>query len=257
MGINGAHMAATLYRLSKTKQLETEVDEREPTESSSARVYAQLSNRLTELIDDVRDVSVDYDEKRELLTVMLTEKDGTPHSARSLSDGTIRFLALGVLELDTESSGLICLEEPENGIHPERIPAMLDLLEDIATDVNEPIGQDNPLRQVIINTHSPSVVAQIPDESLLVAERSEMIKDDLRFKVVHFSCLPGNWRLKADDKPLVVSRGKLLAYLNPIEFAGQTPQDDLEYKKKSGNIRKRRVIDRSDIQQMFAFDEES
>ncbi len=258
MGINGAHMASTLYRLSKVKQpIKTEAAKMEQTESSSARVYAQLSNRLTELIDDVRSVSVDYDEKRELLTVMLTEKDGTPHSARSLSDGTIRFLALGVLELDTESSGLICLEEPENGIHPERIPAMLNLLADIATDVNEPIGPDNPLRQVIINTHSPSVVAQIPDESLLVAERSEMIEKGLRFKVVHFSCLPGNWRLKADDKPPVVSRGKLLAYLNPVEFACQAPQDDLDYKKKSVNIKKRRVIDRSDIQQMLTFDEES
>jgi predicted ATPase len=58
-----------------------------------------------------------------------------------------RFLALAVLELDPEAQNLLCLEEPENGIHPERIPAMLKLLQDIATDVDEPIGPDNPLRR--------------------------------------------------------------------------------------------------------------
>lgn len=256
MGANGAHMAATLYHLPKTKQtVEPEGIERYGTDILSTKVYAQLSNRLTELIDDVRDVSVDYDEKRELLTVMLTGRDGTPHSARSLSDGTLRFLALGVLELDTQSSGLICLEEPENGIHPERIPAMLNLLGDIATDVDEPIGPDNPLRQVIINTHSPAVVAQIPDESLLVAERTEMIKNGIRFKAARFCCLSGNWRLKAMEKPHTVSRGELLAYLNPVAstvpevFYGMT-------RKKAGSTRKRRVIDRSDMQ-MLLFAEDS
>ncbi len=251
MGVNGAHLAATLYHLAKRKQSHTtEVGESDETDISSARVYAQLSNRLTELIDDVRDVSIDYDEKRELLSVALTEKDGTPHFARSLSDGTLRFLALGVMELDTANSGLICLEEPENGIHPERIPAMLTLLEDIATDVDEPIGPDNPLRQVIINTHSPAVVAQIPDESLLIAERAETVKNGSRFNIARFCCLPGNWRLRALDKPNTVSKGKLLAYLNPVELA------HLE-RHNSGSIRKRRVIDREDIQQMFDFDEKA
>ena len=249
MGVNGAHLAATLHHLGKRKQSDNiEADESNEAAISPTRVYAQLSNRLTELIDDVRNVSVDYDDKRELLTVMLTEKDGTPHSARSLSDGTLRFLALGVLELDTANLGLICLEEPENGIHPERIPAMLRLLEDIATDVDEPIGPDNPLRQVIINTHSPAVVSQIPDESLLIAERSETIRNGKRFNIARFCCLPDNWRLRAVDKPNIVPKGKLLAYLNPVESAYLESHN-------SGGSRKRRVIDREDIQQMLDFNE--
>jgi len=89
-----------------------------------------------------------------LLTLNVTGGDGTVHPARALSDGTLRFLALTLLELDPEATGLLCLEEPENGIYPDRIPAMLRLLRDIATDTEEPLGDDNPLRQVIINTHS-------------------------------------------------------------------------------------------------------
>ena len=59
---------------------------------------------------------------------------------------------------------------------------MLNLLQAIATDAREPIGLDNPLRQVIINTHSPAVVGQVPDDSLLVAELKEMVRAKQHFK---------------------------------------------------------------------------
>jgi predicted ATPase len=52
-------------------------------------------------------VHVDPDEKRELLTLYVTGRDHTPHPARALSDGTLRFLALAVAELDPESQGLL------------------------------------------------------------------------------------------------------------------------------------------------------
>jgi predicted ATPase len=247
MGADGAFLAATLYHLPKTKQyLEQGNAESGNVDEASTTVYSQLANRLSELIDDVQDVDVDYDEKRESLTVMLTGRDGTPHSARSLSDGTLRFLALATLELDMESPGVICLEEPENGIHPERIPAMLALLQDIATDVEEPIGSDNPLRQVIINTHSPAVVAQIPDDSLLVAELAETVKNGKRFKSARFCCLSDTWRQIAPEKTCTVFKGKLISYLNPIE--DPTLYFGMPKKRMSSN--KRRVIDRSDLQQM-------
>ncbi len=156
-----------------------------------------MANRLAQLIDDVYTVHVDPDERRELLTLYVTGRDHTAHPARALSDGTLRFLALAIVELDPESQGLLCLEEPENGIHPERIPAMLRLLKDIAVDPSEPVGPDNPLRQVIVNTHSPAVVAQAPDDSLLVAELRENVQQGKRFSRVSFAALPDTWREKA------------------------------------------------------------
>jgi predicted ATPase len=247
LGADGSHLAATLYHLPKT-QRHSEQNSSDPVDSATA-VYAQVANRLSDLIDDVKEISVDYDEKRELLTAMVTGRDGTPHSARSLSDGTLRFLALSVLELDSEASGLICLEEPENGIHPERIPAMLNLLKDIAMDTDEPIGPDNPLRQVIINTHSPAVVAQIPEDSLLVAESYEQNDKGKRFKAVRFCPLPGTWRQsKLTGEILAVSKGKLLSYLNPVAPG----EADAGYGGSGRNSQvlplKRRVIDRPDLQ---------
>ena len=64
---------------------------------------------------------------------------------------------------------------------------ILRLLQDIATDVNEPISPDNPLRQVIVNTHSPAVVAQMPEDSLLIAETVQAQRGQQTFNKVAFS----------------------------------------------------------------------
>lgn len=209
LGSDGSHLPATMFRLAQTG---TTYDHHPDAETAS-RFYSQVANRLAELIDDVHDVWIERDEKRELLTLYIKSREGTPHPARALSDGTLRFLALAVFDLDAEEQGLLCLEEPENGVHPERIPAMIRLLQDIATDTAEPIGPDNPLRQVIVNTHSPAVVLQVPDTSLLVAEQQEAIKDGQPFKYVRLSSLPDTWRAQANGP--VISKGKLLSYLNP------------------------------------------
>jgi hypothetical protein len=120
-----------------------------------------------------------------------------------------------VLELDPETPGLICLEEPENGIHPDRIPAILQLLQDIATDPEEPADETNPLRQVIVNTHSPSVVMAVPEESVLLAKPASDMRDKETFTKVVFACMPNNWRNKGEPKCLEMGKGEMLSYLNP------------------------------------------
>lgn len=234
---DGSHLASTLYYLARQNGNASDQSLNE----TADRIYAQIASRLSELIEDVDKVWVDRDDKRELLTVMVANRDGTIHPARSLSDGTMRFLALAVLELDMKIGGVICLEEPENGIHPERIPGILQLLQDIATDTEEEVGPDNPLRQVIVNTHSPSVVQQVPEDSLVVAQLKDTVQDGKRFKRVTFGCLPDTWRhkkLQDSENADVISLGKILAYLNPIS---QIP----DHSGSSPKIK--RVADREDL----------
>ena len=113
---NGAHLPATLARLAKldinpasgrvsARPSHAAVDQTEA-------LYARVANRLAELIEGVGSVRVDVDERRELLTVLLRDHSGTEHEARSLSDGTLRFLALAILESDADARGVLCLEEP-------------------------------------------------------------------------------------------------------------------------------------------------
>jgi predicted ATPase len=229
LGADGSHLPSTLYHLAHAAKS----DQKKNQESV---IFSKISNRLAKLIDDVQYVWLDKDDKRELLTLFVTNREGTPCPARSLSDGTLRFLALAVLELDFQTQGLICFEEPENGIHPARIPAMLELLQDIAVDVNSSAGPDNALRQVIVNTHSPVFVSIAPESSLLVAELKQTIKNGQSFLRSSFGYLPNTWRDKI-EKVEFVSKGKLISYLNPVGL----PVDRKAEKEK-------RIRDRNDLQ---------
>jgi len=238
IGHNGAHLPATLYRLAR----EGAVD---PT--SDAPVYARVATRLSELIEQVRSISVDVDEKRQLLSIVATDHHGTPHLASSLSDGTLRFLALAVMAEEAHPRAMLCLEEPENGMHPSRIPAMLSLLRGLAVDPTLAVAaDDNPLRQVIINTHSPSVVSHVPDDALLVAR---LVPDTKRSEVARLLPLSNTWRSDLPGTAETVSKGELLAYLDPIG-----PRREEEPPRAEGLPRTvRRVKDRPDLQPLLPF----
>ena len=70
-------------------------------------------------------------------------------------------IILCVLKYDPQHSGLLCFEEPENGIHPFRLKTILQLLQDLTTSFEDEIDQELPLRQLITNTHSPVMVSEI------------------------------------------------------------------------------------------------
>ncbi len=231
IGKDGSHLAATLYHLAASE----EACRTSP--NGGASVYARVANRLSELVNDVRAVIVDKDERRELLTMQVLDRGRRRHAARALSDGTLRFLALAILELDSEATGVLCFEEPENGIHPARIPVMLRLLRDLAVDTEDEVGAENSMRQVIVNTHSPAVVADVNDEDLLLAEPHEIVLRGNRTNAVRFAWLSDTWRERAWPDISPISRGELGAYLNPFS----TPSD-------WGFGSKRRVVDREDVQ---------
>lgn len=175
---------------------------------------AQVASRLVELIPGVTSVDVDSDEVRQQRTVQVTMQGKQRYSASSLSDGTLRFLALSVLASDPKATGLTCMEEPENGIHPLRIPEMLRLvrsLSDADFDAEDDWADRGAIRQVIINTHSPLVVSELPDDELLMAET-------LRLKgstFINFKPLSDTWR-STQVSPAAsgtITRGELQGYL--------------------------------------------
>ena len=235
---DGSHLPATLYSLARQNGAAYDA-------ANESDVYARISNRLSELVEDVRNVRVDRDDARELLTLYVLGKDGTAHPARSLSDGTLRFLALAVLEADPGARGVLCFEEPENGIHPERMVAMISLLRDLAVEPQVSVAADNPLRQVIINTHSPTVVAEVPDDSLLLAERSLSNQDGQWVSTVVFRPLADTWREKVEGAAQAIQRGRILAFLNPVKLHADNEPDG-----PHGRFSPRRVIERDDLRQL-------
>jgi hypothetical protein len=245
IGANGAHLPATLYHLAQIAE--------QSSADGADDVYQEVANRLAELIENVDSIGVDVDEKRQALNIVMTDREGASHLASALSDGTLRFIALAVMEADPSPRALLCFEEPENGMHPQRIPAMIQLLQDLAVDTELPVGFDNPLRQVIINTHSPSVVAEVPDDSLLLAQGATAFIDGKRNIRFALRPLSATWRGVLDPKAPSVARGELLYYLNPVQKAAPETKElgALDNGSKYAQPRPRRVKDRADLQPLI------
>lgn len=234
LAVDGRHLPATIQRL--TRGASAGID--------GGDFLATLANRLALLIDDVGEVRIERDDARELYSLWVTDRFGMRHSARSLSDGTLRFLALATLEADPEFAGVVCLEEPENGIHPDRIPAMVALLHDLAVSTDEAVSEENPLRQVVVNTHSPGVVGYVYDDELLLAETRLVQGASSQVPAVKFQWLDGTWRAKANPSIRPLSKGRLLAYLAPHQPATEMGPRLTDV----GPLR--RVADREDLSQL-------
>ncbi len=80
------------------------------------------------------------------------EKEPFIVDARSMSDGTLRFLAIVVALLTRPDNSQIIIEEIDNGLHPSRIKLLLRILREIG----ERRGID-----VLVTTHNPVLLDEI------------------------------------------------------------------------------------------------
>lgn len=97
------------------------------------------------------------------MEVALTEGDFRVPASR-LSDGTLRYLCLLAILCDPTPPPLICIEEPELGLHPDVLPKVADLL-----------VQASLRTQIVVTTHSDVLVDAMTDrpESVIVVEKHE------------------------------------------------------------------------------------
>lgn len=139
---SGENLAAALFRIKQEDRYNMK----------------EISRRLHSFLPNFVDVDVFDDVENKQYIIILRDVDGNEYSSRVLSEGTLRILALCILYMDNKHRGLLCFEEPENGIHPFRIEKMATLLKDLSTDFSD---ADMPLRQVIVNTHSTVFITAI------------------------------------------------------------------------------------------------
>jgi predicted ATPase len=87
-----------------------------------------------------------------------------PVSAARLSDGSLQYLCLLSVLCHPEPPPLICLEEPEAGLHPDIIPELAKLLLEASQRT-----------QLVVTTHSDMLVSALSEvpESVVVCERGE------------------------------------------------------------------------------------
>ncbi len=87
-----------------------------------------------------------------------------PIPGARLSDGTLRFLCLLAILCHPSPPPLICIEEPEIGLHPDILPVVARLLVEASNRT-----------QLIVTTHSDELVDALTDtlEAVLVCEKHD------------------------------------------------------------------------------------
>ena len=86
-----------------------------------------------------------------------------PVPATRLSDGTLRYLCLLSILCHPSPPPLVCIEEPEIGLHPDILPIIAKMLVDASHRT-----------QLIVTTHSDILVSALTDtpEAVLVCEKA-------------------------------------------------------------------------------------
>ncbi|MEM9681579.1 MAG: AAA family ATPase [Bacteroidota bacterium] len=95
---------------------------------------------------------------------LMLEEEGLNRSvhAANLSDGTLRYLCLMVALFNPNKGKLICIDEPEVGLHP-------DMIYNVAAAIKE-AAQDT---MIILSTHSIELLNYFDLENIIVFEKNE------------------------------------------------------------------------------------
>ncbi|WP_309891792.1 ATP-binding protein [Archangium sp.] len=178
LGENGENLSAILWQLCQ-----------EPDQKR------ELVDWLSELCSpELADIEFSLTDEGDVM-LRLVETDGGKVSARSLSDGTLRFLGELVALRTAPKGSLILLEELGRELHPSRVHLLVEYLESITEERGI---------QVIATTHSPLVL-----EALGPKARGDVVA------LGHVPDQPGTVMKRVSDLPrfeeVVERRG--MAYL--------------------------------------------
>jgi predicted ATPase len=158
---DGANLAKVLARI----RAETRTDDR------PNGVLDDIRAQLARLVPGVLDLEVERNEAAREYQLFLVMRDKTRFSSRVISDGTLRIVALLTMLYDPGRRGVICFEEPENGVHEARVQGVIELLRSSCTDLTiPPEGDRTQLTQILVNTHSPAVLGCLRPEEIILAE---------------------------------------------------------------------------------------
>jgi len=120
----------------------------------------RVKDYLRRLSDRFEDIKIRPEGGRSQLYVQ--ERGLAMISATHLSDGTLKFLSLMAVLCDPKPGPLVCIEEPETGLHPDALALIGDALREAATRT-----------QLIVTTHSDALVDRFTDapENVIVCDR--------------------------------------------------------------------------------------
>jgi predicted ATPase len=126
-------------------------------------IVQSILQRLAERVPKLERVDSEQTIDGRLALLFKDKPFNKPFLARFASDGTLKLLAYLILLNDPNPPQLLCIEEPENGLHHK-------LLEPLS----EELRIYSQKSQVFVSTHSPFFVNTIKDaKSLWIFQRED------------------------------------------------------------------------------------
>ena len=123
--------------------------------------YEKIEKLLTDINPMFKDISFDILGSKSLL--VLREKNlSRSIPVEHISDGTLRYLLLLSILYNPDRGGLICIDEPEIGLHPDMINTICEAIKHAAAEGT----------QIIIATHSPLLLNQFDLDDLWIFEKN-------------------------------------------------------------------------------------
>jgi predicted ATPase len=122
--------------------------------------WQRILEKLKKFYESARDVVTRVEGGT--IQIFVHEQDTRqPIPATRLSDGTLRYLCLLTILCHPSPPPIVCLEEPELGMHPDILPTIAELLVDASKRT-----------QLIVTTHSDTLVSALGDhpEAIMVCE---------------------------------------------------------------------------------------
>lgn len=138
---DGSNLAAVIARLSR--------------DAPGRHALSQIVIDLHSIVPQVLDIRIAENSARKEYDLLISMDGDNEFSARIVSDGTLRVLALLALLHDPNHHGVVCYEEPENGVHPARLAKMMSRVRDVTIDpLADAFDKETILSQLIVNSHS-------------------------------------------------------------------------------------------------------
>ena len=126
--------------------------------------HGKIIDNLKKFYDFAEEINIDIEGNTVRLFIREKDLEQPNIYATRLSDGTLRYLFLMALLLDPTPPPLICIEEPEIGLHPDILSTIAEMLIDASKRT-----------QIILTTHSDALVSALSEypECILVCERDQ------------------------------------------------------------------------------------
>ncbi len=186
--------------------------------TASDPVYLKdIEAYVRQVVSELRSLEIHKDPVHERHVIQAVMSDGRLYPSKVLSDGTMRLIALAALRASGEPGSVLCLEEPENGIHPGRIKNLVKLLRALGADVfsSEPEPSPDPfspLRQLLVNSHSPVLVGEVNPREMVLARLTRVTTHEGTSMVTRLLRVTED-----DDSPTTASRQTVLDFLGAVE----------------------------------------